>query len=286
MPNYLCSLFFSNSKEKYDEIFFKSQSIFGFEPEVMDIYVNNETGLLSDLKYSPDGLGDYLRKIPSSIGIKSKPYDELPGYFWFKRKIIPEYDIYHVAWFNDNLNFILNSKFFHNLLTDDGFIYGFCCNSEDMQDQSTENVRYLQNKFPDLTIKVKKNARGFLVADTSENWGRSIYAGGIDFMAAPNMWFGKVFFEIISKDKLLSFPLASQIQSDNTAIVQIKLFDMYVNPVNEENRKQQKEFWKFFDYQNVIDRFKNKREEEIGITDFSKSLASGNKEKKKRSWPW
>ena len=120
---------------------------------------------------------------------------------------------------------------------------GYCYNLEDCFLQSNENISYYKLMMGDTSFKTKKNQFDDNIIDVSEHWGRSEKACGLEFMAAPLMWFGHSFFYIIPKVDLLSFKYEAITLSQFEDIVFIKLFDLYSLPSKDENRIKQKEFW-------------------------------------------
>lgn len=79
-------------------------------------------------------------------------------------------------------------------------------------------------------------------------------------MAAPLMWFGEHFYRIIPKQKLLKFRFSSLVNIEGNDLVRVKLFDVYDSPAEAHNRKIQREFWKFFNFEKVIAKYKKENE--------------------------
>ena len=75
-------------------------------------------------------------------------------------------------------------------------------------------------------------------------------------MAAPLMWFGERFYKIIPKDRLVDFSYSSLTIISSIELISIKLFDIYDLPEKQENRQKQKEFWIYFNLNNVIEVYK------------------------------
>jgi hypothetical protein len=85
-----------------------------------------------------------------------------------------------------------------------------------------------------------------------KNWGKVVLRGGMQFQAAPIMYFGKDFESIISLDKLKVF--GERIGQDE--IIKIELDSLYLNP--EGYRKKQKRFWKQLNLEKVIADYESK----------------------------
>ena len=114
--------------------------------------------------------------------------------------------------------------------------------------------------MPGVPYKSTKDEFGEEILDTSEHWGRVEKTCGLQFMAAPLIWFGRSFDLIISFEKLTSFKFSTIVSINGNDVIQIRLFDIYDLPSIEKNRDKQKEFWKFFDLKNVIQKFQKNNE--------------------------
>lgn len=126
--------------------------------------------------------------------------------------------------------------------------YGNVYNVEDHYWQSTDQINLLKGvgKFHD-GLPLMKNDFGITVVDISENYGRSIYASGIRYMASWKQYYSPLIFKIFSRDKLLTFSKAESISILEDSIIEIQLFkDLFVEDYTE-NRLLQKEFFEYFD---------------------------------------
>lgn len=83
-----------------------------------------------------------------------------------------------------------------------------------------------------------------------KNHGKLIIHNGVEFMAAPQMYFGKAFNKIIQAERLLQ---AGGQYLQGTDIISITLGNLYADP--EAYRKQQKQFWKTIQLNRVIKTF-------------------------------
>jgi hypothetical protein len=282
MTKYRCSLFFNYEPKEANDFFLQGLNNIGFQPEVMQIYINNDTKALLDIKYDPSLINSYLSKEAPSIQIQNKIYDisNTEDFRWFKKGINFGYQTNSLVWFHNQLDFLLEKKEIHNFIKSPNFIFGYCCDSYDNSDQTNTDIEYFKTKHPEQPYEITKDHMGWKILDTSQNWGRSIVAGGIEFVVAPLMWFGDKFYRIIPKEKIISFDKASIISFDGIERLQINLFDLYDDPAKKENRGLQRKFWDFFDFKKTIENFNDEREDEIGITDFLNEVL-GKKNKKK-----
>ncbi|WP_316831983.1 hypothetical protein [Pedobacter aquatilis] len=79
------------------------------------------------------------------------------------------------------------------------------------------------------------NSTGVKIYDISNNPGRSFLIGNTWIIAAHKMWFGPGFFKLVPKERLVSFPNASEIKEIENGCLFIKLFDDVEESDSEEN---------------------------------------------------
>jgi hypothetical protein len=287
MKRFLCHCLYKYKKEEPQVLLSRALSILGFEPKYMNIYFDEFEEPLDDIAFDEDYLFSLLKRNPGSITIKSELYDEnkTENYFWFRFKLdidtVHRLDTCSLEWSNDNLDFLLNSGSFQSFFSFESLIYCYCYDQMDCMQQS--DISMVNPDF-DTPWQTGEITREFILnnaVDISEHWGRYVSTRGIRFMAAPLMWFGKEFFKIIPKEELLKFKDASLINHASFDIVYIVLFDLYDTTAKKENRAMQKEFWKFFDLQNKIDRYE--KDNPIDALAWLKArVASKKKQKKNR----
>ena len=225
---YICELYFDKMKSDRQELMKLALQGLGFTPNIMSIHVTmNE--MYEEVSYDEDLLLSILLKnTDSRIKIAQHLYDENTVNSWFRLSEM-EGNFFSLRWSNENLDFLLAENIPQFLKTD-GFAAGYVFNNQDAWQQSREakdNSNLRSTDFP----------------------GQFKYVCGMQFMAAPLMWFGNGFFEIVSKNKLIKFSQAREINSD---IVEVRLFDIYESPQKAENRISQRDFWSFFDLDKVV----------------------------------
>jgi hypothetical protein len=162
-----------------------------------------------------------------------------------------------------------------NFLSNPNFICGNCCDNGDRCEQSKKENEYFINTDPKNPYEIEKIVEKY---DLSKHWGRSENTCGLEFMAAPLMWFGENFYRIIPKQKLLEFRFASLISIEEVELVHVKLFDIYDSPAKELNRAIQKEFWSFFNLEEVVAKYKKENE----IVDSLEDIIARAKMKRKK----
>lgn len=229
-----CELYFNSAKSNVEELIKISLNTLGFTPTAMTIYINWDE-LYEDVVYDEIFLYSLLSQNPISIEIRNQVHDELDENLWFRIK--NEDKFISLIWSNNNFDFLLTEKSFQ-LIKMKGFIAGYIYNNEDASNQTSE-------------------AKTSLTFDANKYPGQIKYVCGMQFMAAPLMWFGEPFFEIISKDELQKFKKARKLNAD---LIEIKLFDIYDLPQKTENRNSQKEFWISFELDKVVDKYQKEND--------------------------
>jgi hypothetical protein len=230
---YICELYFDKHKSNWQELLRFSLQNLGFIPNVMSIYVTMDK-MFEETPYDEDFLFSVLSEEDEpGISIRHHIYDENSENPWFR--FGTEGKFVSLKWSNTNLDFLLSENI-KQFLKMDGFTAGYAFDNKDIREQSREAKE--KGEF-DYTIYP----------------GQYKYVCGMQFMAAPLMWFGKNFFEIISKDKLLKFNKAHINEKLVPDLVEVKLFDIYESPEKTENRINQKNFWSFFNLGKIISKF-------------------------------
>jgi len=201
--------------------------------------------MFEEVPYDEDMLFSTLSEEPG-ITILHHTYDEDLDNPWYRIGDM-EGKFISLKWSNTNLDFLLfkNIEMFLNM---DEFVAGYAFENNDVWDQT-------------------KKAKEKNESDPTLYPGQSLYVCGMEFMAAPLMWFGKVFFSIIPKNKLLEFEDAHINEKVTPDTVEIRLFDIYQSPAKLDNRDNQKRFWSFFNLRQIALKF-----EEDNAIDAAQSL--------------
>lgn len=232
---YVCELYFEKNKCSQDELltFVLRNFSFGFTPNLMSIYVDVDE-MYEEVAYDEKFLLSAISK-EKNLGIKviKHIYDENVSNPWFKLTKI-EGEFFSLKWNNKNLDFLLHEnieKFFKKR----GFTAAYVYDNKDAWEQTR-------------IAKEKNNSN-------SINYpGQFKYVCGMQFMAAPLMWFGEPFFDIVSKDRLLKFE-NSYLDEKLPNIIKVILFDLYDSPERNDNRQNQKQFWTFLDLEKVASKY-------------------------------
>lgn len=254
MRKYSCTLFI---KYNHDELlsFIKGALInLGFPASLL--YIKTEQSE-DEIPFNENDLFVAVANRATMIWIMNKEYDENEDFYWFKSVVDESYNVLKLEWRNSNLDFLLSKDVLSYITQSKNFISGYFYDVYDEREQSLEEKQSIQTTDelnPDNWKQV------FEKIDISNNWGRSIDVCGLKFMAAPQMWFGETYFNIISLEKLIKFKYSSLIKYENANMVSIRLFDISDQPSNPENRKRQQEYWDFFDLKNIINRYTEENE--------------------------
>lgn len=255
---YICELYFDRSESNWQELLREALKVLGFIPNIMSVYISSEEmyeevpfdeAFLLSTSFGEDDI--------PGITIRNHIYDEDGENLWF-RLGDSEGKFVSLKWSNSDLDFLLLANSVR-ILKMDGFTAGYVFDNKDIWEESR---------------KAKENDElNFTVYP-----GQYKYVCGMQFMAAPLMWFGKPFFNIIGKNKLLKFEGASL--KESLDIVEINLFDIYDSPSKIENREKQKKFWSFFDLEKVA--FKFEEDNAIDAVQSLKDFLAKNQSRKKK----
>lgn len=244
--NYICELYYGNEKLNWQELMRISLDNLGFVPGIMTIYQADR--MLEEVDFNESLLLslESQKDIPE-VTLRAHSYDETQDNPWFR---IGSSDGKFVSlkWSNTNLDFLLKA-YILGFLKLKGFTAGYAFENNDVWEQNAKASEQGRSNFTLFP-------------------GQFIYTCGMQFMAAPLMWFGTAFFELVSKQELLKFP-GAYVNDVSNDIVCIRLFDLYDDPCKDKNRDRQKQFWSFFELEKIISQY-----EEKNSVDASESLRS------------
>lgn len=255
---YICELYFDRDESNWQALLRAALKDLGFIPNIMSIYMSLDE-MYEEVPYNEEFLLSisFGKNVVPGISIRNHIYDEEGDNPWF-RFGDTEGKFTSLKWSNTNLEFLLSEKIEY-FLKMDGFTAGYAFDNKDVSEQSRK-------------AKEKKESNYTLYP------GQDKYVCGMQFMAAPLMWFGKPFFEIINKDKLLEFNKARINEKLLPDIVEVELFNIYESPEKMENRISQKNFWSFFDLGKVISKFEE--DNSIDAVQSLKDFLAKNQPKK------
>lgn len=92
--------------------------------------------------------------------------------------------------------------------------------------------------------------------DVKNNPGKMDLIGHCWLMAAYKMWFGKPFFEIVPKAKILNFTDAHEIKELEDGKVFVQLFEKIEESANDVNMEKQRKWRKWLEFEKLIETYK------------------------------
>jgi hypothetical protein len=162
--------------------------------------------------------------------------------------IIP--GVHYVRWIGDKT--IMESRTFLQLLSFPGFVVGYALSEEDDFLQNQEDpALYESRKNLLLKVKLKNDEFGRKVVDISNNPGRKRIVRNMILRSCWRMWFGDAYFELIPKDKLVSFKDARISRQLNSNIYFVELYDNPFEAGLAKNRLLQRNFFEHIDIESV-----------------------------------
>jgi hypothetical protein len=74
-------------------------------------------------------------------------------------------------------------------------------------------------------------------------------------MASWKMWFGPPFFELVPKERIISFPLAIDIRELSNGEVYVQLFDNMEESASKDNIERQRRWREWLDFDELIKKY-------------------------------
>lgn len=148
---------------------------------------------------------------------------------------------------------IRNLGFIAAYMYDEGF--------EEVQSTPYSNNYSQKNYPPEILNSINNtpyviNEFGEKEYDVSGNPGKMDLIGYCWLMAGWKMWFGELFFEIVPKDRILTFPKAYKIEEFSNGIIFVQLFENVEESANKESMERQKAWREWLDFQGLIEKYK------------------------------
>jgi hypothetical protein len=151
-----------------------------------------------------------------------------------------------------------------SLLSDrPGFIAGFVYNEDYECIQSTPpESNYANRVFSNEILSSIKstpyetNEFGQKRYHTKYNPGRSVSMDYLKLLVSWRMWFGKDFFKLVPKEKIMSFPYATAIREISSDLVYVQLYDSIEEPFTAESVFRQRKWREWLDYDGLESKYK------------------------------
>jgi hypothetical protein len=141
----------------------------------------------------------------------------------------------------------------------DEFVSAFLYHSEYVEIQTAQNSNNILHKnFPErvwATIKdtpSRPDEFGGMAYDTRFNPGRKTLISYTWLVAAWKMWFGLPFFELVPRERILSFPNAYQIKELPDGNVFVQLYEKVEDSVSLESMRLQQQWRDWCRYDELI----------------------------------
>ncbi len=155
---------------------------------------------------------------------------------------------------NEEIEFITtNSDFVSGYLYDENYEYI----------QSTQySSNYKDRSFSELVLSsikdtpYKINEFNEKEYDTTLNPGKRDLISYTWLIAAWKMWFGKPFFDIVPKEKILSFTDAYEIKELQNGNVFVQLFEKIEESASTGNMEKQRKWRKWLDFEKLAEKYK------------------------------
>jgi len=263
MKKYIASFsFLCPEKEKIIRLWKWAIENINFTPRYMSIYIS-EDFFLDEIDYNYLDMMNYLMSEDvGSIHILNS-LDTDDNFAWLKLKTSAIFNFCEISWYDGKFDFLIKNESFKEFICIPEFINGACYDSHDVFSQSNNNLNYQERNNPQIKWKVIKDPMGFAVADISQNWGREISFYNLNFLVAPLMWFGKLFFQIVRKDILLASGYVYTISFNEIEVLNLVLFDLYNQDI-DSLRKEQKRLWLLWDLDKNANDYKKILDKSVG----------------------
>jgi len=159
--------------------------------------------------------------------------------------------------------FLPTNKEVEEIINHEGFIVGYLYDEDYEIVQSTSySNNYSHRNFPPYILDslidtpYHINEFGEKQYDIKNNPGKMDLIGYCWLMASYKMWFGKAFFEIIPKNRILSFTDAYEIKELEDGKVYVQLFEKIEESASALNMEKQKKWRNWLDFEKLIRTYK------------------------------
>ncbi|MCO5249769.1 MAG: hypothetical protein M9887_12570 [Chitinophagales bacterium] len=273
-----CEILYKYSDENLLFILNEALKNLGFTPNYYSIFYNQFKKPKSDIPYNEKEIIRLFNKSQKLENVKifEQLYDEdiiTDKSKWFQLSLNIESEkefqetignSFLLEWSNFDLDFLLESNFFKNVINDKNLIYCYIYNQDDLMEQS--NTIYNQFEEKPSGKKLVKNQYGDIEIDVTENWGRYEKIRSVNFLAGSKMYFGQGFNPICNIKTMQKFKYSKpQINS-----ILIEIYPIDKNP--NQYREIQKDYWKFINESKI-------KYDKANQLDFTKWIISKSKNK-------
>lgn len=212
------------------ELVGENEKIFGFEPKrfsAFELGINNKKLQLED----------FLKRLKLSHDQSMISFDSNSFTGPFMSILHPAIEIppQTFNWGISKKNFEMIE--FEGLLENENFIVGYC---KDIDFDLWQNEKFINNyifyeKEHSHLPKIYDSTFGEYLIETSKNPGRMNLVNQMWFGVTWRMYFGKRFFEMIPKERIISFPNLYKVKELGNQVIFIELFEKPEDSTLEEN---------------------------------------------------
>lgn len=142
------------------------------------------------------------------------------------------------------------------------FIAGYLYNEEYTFVQSSESETLFEHRdiSKEILMTLKNTPYKLGVFDkkkynTRFNPGRSVLISHTWLMVAWKMWFGEQFFKLVPRERILSFPYATEIKELPSGQVYVQLYDKIEEPHTPDNIFRQWKWREWLDYDGLEEKY-------------------------------
>lgn len=276
---YFCELIIKVSIQRLSDLLSGVIELLDFEPIKMHISYNEFKNPKFYIQYDKDYILNNLSKSEVDGGITSfSLYDQshtdenTNPFFRFSlsdatlNEELVKCNFKWIAY--KKLDWLINDEFIlKRLLQEDvELVYLITSNQHDVYAQTRAHESEKNSNFISKLLSKK-------------NWGRREIVNGIAFIAAPLMYFGKAYDEVISIKYLQAYEKARKININSKEIIKIEIYPLYSNP--KEYRNEQKDYWKMMNLSKKIEDYEKLKKRDF--TEYLKRRSSLYDLKKKSS---
>jgi hypothetical protein len=170
---------------------------------------------------------------------------------------------YRTIFIKQNSNsFLPSEEDVYSVINRSGFVAAYVYNEDYETIQSNVHEGNLMGREfpPEILASIKNTPYAMNIVDqkaykTQFNPGNSILMDYLELKVAWKMWFGKSFFNLVPKERILSFPYASVVKELPGDIVYVQLYDEIETPYTPENVFRQWKWREWLDYEGLEQRY-------------------------------
>jgi hypothetical protein len=157
------------------------------------------------------------------------------------------------------------SDLFNRLIANDNFYFGYAA---DVEDQFRQNETHLNN-YKVFGLRPKRIKHwinpdlGWKEIDIRNNPGRRKLVCNMWITSTWKMWFGKPFFDYVSKERIISFKNCEYVKELENGVIEIQLYENPHKAYKRKNRRIQQDFRDWIGVDDLIIKLDRERDRMI-----------------------